>query len=206
MVSPRRQFRDRSSTIAGHVVSGTWDPGVAGICTLVDAAYRREAGRVPKPVDVLNIMEVAGEGGTDDELASRTEPNIPGLLGGVEPDPEVGGGAGEPARESGLEHEGPVRDAPSRRWSGAGVDLPVDGPGSAGLRDEPGEAQVPLVGEMAEYLAVGEVRTIQCGPQALPEGVTPAPERPVTVMRRLLSRRRSTVASGGIGHDPAART
>jgi serine protease AprX len=51
-------------------------PVTAGICTLVNAAYRREAGRVPKPVDVLNIMEVAAEGGTDDELAGHTEPNM----------------------------------------------------------------------------------------------------------------------------------
>jgi len=105
MVSPRRQSRDRPSTIAGHAVSGTRDPGVAGICTLVTAAYPREAGRVAKPVNVLNNMEVAAEGVTDDEQAGHTQATIPDRLGGVEPDPNVGAAAGEPAHESGLKDE-----------------------------------------------------------------------------------------------------
>jgi hypothetical protein len=206
MVSPRRKFRDRSSTIAGHAVSGTWDPGVAGICTLVDAAYRREAGRVPKLVDVLNSMEVAAVGGTDDELASHTEPNIPDRLGGVEPDPEVGASAGEPTRESGLEDEGPVRGAP---LLGGGL--------------EPGSISRSMAPESLAY-ATNRVRPrsrssarrrntsppetdAQSSAAHRPSHSvgTPAPERPETVMRRLVSGRRSAVASGVIGHDPEDR-
>jgi serine protease AprX len=51
-------------------------PVTAGICTLVNAAYRREAGHFPKPIDVLNVLEATAEGGTDAELYDHTEANM----------------------------------------------------------------------------------------------------------------------------------
>ena len=51
-------------------------PVTSGICTLVNAAYRREAGRFPKPVDVLNIVEATADAGTDAELAVHSEANM----------------------------------------------------------------------------------------------------------------------------------
>ncbi|QLD90274.1 S8 family serine peptidase [Natronomonas salina] len=51
-------------------------PVTSGICTLVNAAYRREAGHFPKPIDVLNIVEATAEGGTGEELAGHTEANM----------------------------------------------------------------------------------------------------------------------------------
>lgn len=51
-------------------------PVTSGVCTLVNAAYRREAGHFPKPIDVLNIVEATAEGGTAAELYDHTEANM----------------------------------------------------------------------------------------------------------------------------------
>lgn len=99
-------------------------PVTAGICTLVNAAYRREAGYFPKPVDVLNIVEVTAEAGTDAELSVHSEANMGAgfvnAVAAVELARELGRRAGGDGRGQGSGSGGRTGSAGGGRAGAAG--------------------------------------------------------------------------------------
>lgn len=111
-------------------------PLTAGVVALVFEAYKAEAGHFPKPIDVINIMEAAAEGGTQDELEGHTPANMGAgfvdALAAVELARELGA---EVAERGPPDHAGPPGE--SEDPPGQSGDTPAEGQGPPWRNDDP---------------------------------------------------------------------
>lgn len=93
-------------------------PVTVGGCALVFQAYRDAAGRFPKPIDVINIVEATAEGGTDEELDVHTEANMGAGFLDIERAVELAGELGARAGKRGSSpKDEPTAPAHPHLWN-----------------------------------------------------------------------------------------
>lgn len=153
-------------------------PVVVGCTALVFQAYKDAAGHFPKPIDVINIVEVTAEGGTDEEQATHTQANMGAGFIDVEAAVGLARELGERAADGG--NPGRSGDAP-----GQGGDNPGQGEGPpehAGPdgSDDPTKPDHPELWDQV-------VLCSYAGPEAPPEGEATDHETVHTVQQDTLA-------------------